>query len=587
MKQSLRVKGIVSAVGAAILVSHYSDAPQASAEPAAKSADLKRFNFDYSVRGSGDVAPSQVFDDGVKTYFQFPSIRQMPGITAYDSAGRTWHDRYRIEAPYAVVDRIASKYDLESGKERALVTNEAPGTGRTLLANASEAVRAGAPAPRLTGLPPGDTSVEPARDQKQDHGAADLQAEAELLYERAVRERNLEAQRTIAQALRLLDSHPADTESTRRQQATLSAAHESSVGAESSPQSPAPARGKHAATFSPPLLPSSDAQDHDVSFAAFDEGDPPSGKASLPKAVVEAGGVASSPHRPPKQQKSHTSAVRRPGTKQTSHAASPHASRTRQTASATAPRTSWAKHAVHTSARLSNGKKSSSTRVHGMAMQYAVHREAGSQAFPEVARSKAFSRHGLRLASTAQVQAPYRIGASAQQGTVDHSAPVLETGALEPIAVAAVEPPATKGVAARVGPTLALGAQAQLAMAQATRSAAVVRDAAIVPDAGAIPDAAVVQNTEQGATVAESKGFVLVVKESQKISEAVDAFLHAHEWSMEWENGTDFMVRRGYTIQGNSVADVLLAALSDYQLSAVLYKGNKVAAISGSDALYR
>ena len=597
MKQSLRVKGIVSAVGAAILVSHYSDAPPASAEPAAQGADLKRFNFEYSVNGSGNVAPSQVFDDGAKTYFQFPSIRQMPGITAYDSAGRSWHDRYRIEAPYAVVDGIASKYELQTGKERALVTNEAPGTGRTLLANASEAGRAAAPATKLTSLPPGPASVEPAVDQKPDQGAADLQAEAELLYKRAVRERNLEAQRTIIQALRLLDSHSADTTSTPHRQAKLSSGEDSSASAQA-PQNHSPERGKLVAAFSPLSLPSTDAQLYDASFAASDQGAWPSEKASLSQPVVEA--VAPLPHRSLKAQKSHTSSTRRSRAEQTSRAPLAHATPTPQVASAASPRTSRAKQTSHASVRLSNRKKSVSMRVHGAAMQYAVHRENESRTqVPKVAKFKAFSRHPLRLASAAQVQAPYRVGASAQHGTLDHATPILETGALEPITVAAVELPDTNGVHARVGHNLALGARAQLAMAQATKSAALVQDVAAVPDAAVVTgvavvpdgavvrDAAVVKGTEQDATAAKSQGFVLVVKESQKISEAVDAFLHTHGWSMEWENGTDFMVRRGYSIQGNSVADVLLAALSDYQLSAVLYKGNKVAAISGSDALYR
>lgn len=69
----------------------------------------------------------------------------------------------------------------------------------------------------------------------------------------------------------------------------------------------------------------------------------------------------------------------------------------------------------------------------------------------------------------------------------------------------------------------------------------------------------------------------------QRVSEALRAFLAHHGWAMEWESESDFTIRRAYEVRAVTVEDVLVGVLGDYQLSAVVYRGNRVVAVASAE----
>ena len=73
------------------------------------------------------------------------------------------------------------------------------------------------------------------------------------------------------------------------------------------------------------------------------------------------------------------------------------------------------------------------------------------------------------------------------------------------------------------------------------------------------------------------------VRDNQRLSQALSHFLETQGWRLEWESASDFVVRRGYTVRGKTLKQVLLEALGEFRLSAVLYAGNLVVAVSGGD----
>ena len=80
-----------------------------------------------------------------------------------------------------------------------------------------------------------------------------------------------------------------------------------------------------------------------------------------------------------------------------------------------------------------------------------------------------------------------------------------------------------------------------------------------------------------------SSSHVFQAAAGQRVSEALQGFLAAHGFALEWESASDFVVRRAYEIRAGSVEDVLLEVLGDYELNAVVYKANRVVAVSGAE----
>ena len=85
---------------------------------------VEDYNFDYLLTGSQDISPLKVFDDGEKTYFQFPDNNLVvPTIRIVDDTIKTDLE-YRVVGEFVVVDQISSKFELNHGRSFVNVYNQ-------------------------------------------------------------------------------------------------------------------------------------------------------------------------------------------------------------------------------------------------------------------------------------------------------------------------------------------------------------------------------------------------------------------------------------------------------------------------------
>lgn len=76
----------------------------------------------------------------------------------------------------------------------------------------------------------------------------------------------------------------------------------------------------------------------------------------------------------------------------------------------------------------------------------------------------------------------------------------------------------------------------------------------------------------------------LVVKDNQRLSEALEAFLKAGNWHLVWEAGSDIVVTKGFTVSDKDLSELLTRALSKFKLHASLHPKNNTAVVQ-SDAM--
>lgn len=88
----------------------------------------KALNYDYTLSGDQDIAPLQIFDDGLFTYFKFPQNSPMPAIFEVGTDGYEGLVNFRIEGieddEYVVVEAILSQFTLRYGDLAVCVFNE-------------------------------------------------------------------------------------------------------------------------------------------------------------------------------------------------------------------------------------------------------------------------------------------------------------------------------------------------------------------------------------------------------------------------------------------------------------------------------
>jgi type IV secretion system protein VirB9 len=99
-------------------------------------------NTSYSIaegKGSQDIVPTMVFDDGRFTYFRFPGNREVPAVFHVLGDGRETLVNARMEDDLLVVDRVSRRLMLRAGSAVVGVWNEAfdldgvpPGGGTTV-----------------------------------------------------------------------------------------------------------------------------------------------------------------------------------------------------------------------------------------------------------------------------------------------------------------------------------------------------------------------------------------------------------------------------------------------------------------------
>jgi type IV secretion system protein VirB9 len=99
-------------------------------------------NTSYSIaegKGSEDIVPALVFDDGRFTYFRFPGNREVPAVFHVLSDGSETLVNARMEDDLLVVDRVSRRLMLRAGSAVVGVWNETfdldgvpPGGGTTV-----------------------------------------------------------------------------------------------------------------------------------------------------------------------------------------------------------------------------------------------------------------------------------------------------------------------------------------------------------------------------------------------------------------------------------------------------------------------
>ena len=105
-------------------------------------AKAQVLNTNYSIaegKGSGDIVPALVFDDGRFTYFRFPGNREIPAVFHMLGDGSETLVNARMEDDLLVVDRVSRRLMLRAGSAVVGVWNEAfdldgvaPGGGTTV-----------------------------------------------------------------------------------------------------------------------------------------------------------------------------------------------------------------------------------------------------------------------------------------------------------------------------------------------------------------------------------------------------------------------------------------------------------------------
>ena len=89
-----------------------------------RTVDPAMINFNYRVRGAKKLRPRQIFDDGQFTYFLFNERRPVPAVFAVDE-GQESLVNFARRGAYFLVQRLAARFVLRSGKAKAVVIREA------------------------------------------------------------------------------------------------------------------------------------------------------------------------------------------------------------------------------------------------------------------------------------------------------------------------------------------------------------------------------------------------------------------------------------------------------------------------------
>jgi type IV secretion system protein TrbG len=94
-----------------------------AAATTATNINLEAINFSYRItveKGKPVWTPTQVFDDGRKTFIRFPAamlVREAPALFVLSSANETQLVNYRVKNDYFVVDRLLDQAELRVGQK--------------------------------------------------------------------------------------------------------------------------------------------------------------------------------------------------------------------------------------------------------------------------------------------------------------------------------------------------------------------------------------------------------------------------------------------------------------------------------------
>lgn len=108
----------------------------AEAQPVAVQIALQNLNFDYKIEGdSPSWRPTRAFDDGTRTFIEFPPSfggGEAPPLFLVGSTGKAELVNYRLRGRYYVVDRLFNAAELRLGeKHQQVVQIVREGRGRS------------------------------------------------------------------------------------------------------------------------------------------------------------------------------------------------------------------------------------------------------------------------------------------------------------------------------------------------------------------------------------------------------------------------------------------------------------------------
>lgn len=105
--------------GAGISVSNIIDSvPDPMLEP-------EKYNFNYALTGSEDIAPIRIFDDGEFTYFEFRDKNaEIPAFFLVYGDGSESIINFRTRGNYIVVERVAAQFTLRHGEDVVCIFNQ-------------------------------------------------------------------------------------------------------------------------------------------------------------------------------------------------------------------------------------------------------------------------------------------------------------------------------------------------------------------------------------------------------------------------------------------------------------------------------
>lgn len=84
-----------------------------------------KYNTNYTISGSDEIAPLRIFDDGEFTFFQFEDKNaEIPAFYWVDDEGNENIINYRSRGDYIVVERVTSRFTLRHGNDIVCVFNE-------------------------------------------------------------------------------------------------------------------------------------------------------------------------------------------------------------------------------------------------------------------------------------------------------------------------------------------------------------------------------------------------------------------------------------------------------------------------------
>lgn len=86
-------------------------------------------NVAYSTKGDANIQPTKIFDDGAATYFAWPRQADLPAVFIVGADGVEGLANAVVRDGYLVVDQLAPRFVIRSGKASLIVTNGAFSAG--------------------------------------------------------------------------------------------------------------------------------------------------------------------------------------------------------------------------------------------------------------------------------------------------------------------------------------------------------------------------------------------------------------------------------------------------------------------------